>query len=514
MSEKFTYAPMNLYRNYLEASQTHPDCAVVFDAPLGAFPELGEETTYARSHQAVLERAYQLAARGIGKGDKVIIFKDQKFDTYLLAVALTFLGAVPVMVSYHFSDEVISVFADRLENPFIIYDGLTRDRVDRVSNLQEDRKVFIPDLLTGEKQLVEADLLADDEIAYITHTSGTTGIPKLICHSASTMGWRTKWQKTVLDYIPERRIVGFHISPVHSRFNIGMSSLMNMGFPLLALSTADKDVVARLFLEHQPQAVETHPNHFMQWVSLAESQPQVFAGTAYFHSTFDAINNQVMAAFLKASQADNPVFLQVYGQSECGPMILRAHRLESLAHSNARDMGVGLGDLTKARITDASGQVLPPLTDGHIQLYSRGRALTYFKEDERFQANVYEDWWDSGDYGCLDEEGHLILKDRQVDLIEHIDSNLALEDYLLDHLSFLAEAVIVRDETGRPQPILATKEEQSFEESAWWEAIADLPRLNPPLVLDYEAIPRTATMKVQRLQLEEWFKSGRLTVKR
>lgn len=29
----------------------------------------------------------------------------------------------------------------------------------------------------------------------MTHTSGTTGIPKLICHSAHSMGWRTKWQK-------------------------------------------------------------------------------------------------------------------------------------------------------------------------------------------------------------------------------------------------------------------------------------------------------------------------------
>ena len=33
----------------------------------------------------------------------------------------------------------------------------------------------------------------------------------------------------------------------------------------------------------------------------------------------------------------------------------------------------------------------------------KGRTLTYYKEDARFAENVYGEWWDSGDYGMLDE---------------------------------------------------------------------------------------------------------------
>ena len=77
-----------------------------------------------------------------------------------------------------------------------------------------------------------------------------------------------------------------------------------------------------MFSTYQPIAVETHPNNFVQWVRLAKEKPEAFASVHYYHSTFDAINNATMVAFLKASAANEPIFLQVYGQSECGPMIL------------------------------------------------------------------------------------------------------------------------------------------------------------------------------------------------
>ncbi|OUK13133.1 AMP-binding protein, partial [Enterococcus faecium] len=54
---------------------------------------------------------------------------------------------------------------------------------------------------------VSQSFLDKNEISYMTHTSGTTGIPKLICHSAHSMGWRTKWQKTVFTKISEKKLI-------------------------------------------------------------------------------------------------------------------------------------------------------------------------------------------------------------------------------------------------------------------------------------------------------------------
>ena len=500
---RFDYETLNLYDNFATASRKWPHVPIYFDQTLAAFPELGLETSYQDALKSIDRRAKQLARLGIKPGTKVMVYKSPAFDTYLLALALTKLGAVPVMVSYHLGAEVIKVFGQRLgQGHALIYDQKTAKKVSQLATPNGSSYLSLDSILDAkEVNELESTKFDLDAIAYMTHTSGTTGIPKLICHSCSSMGWRTLWQKRVLDLMQERKLCSFLVSPVHSRFNIGVSSLMSLGFPMMPLSNPDLSSVEAAFRAHPPYAVETHPNHFVQWRGLAQGHPDLFKETKYFHSTFDAINGDSMASFLKAAKANHPVFLQVYGQSECGPMILRAHRLRSLANLEARDMGLGLGDLTEARICDAEGNPVKQGQPGHIQLYSKGRALTYYQEEERFAENVYGEWWDSGDYGYIDQRGHLYLQDRQVDLVEDLPSTLALEDVLLDKLDFLAEVVIIRDPKGYAQPVIAVNDGMTMEWTAWWEVTSDMPFMNKPIVIDWLEYPRTETMKIKRSSL-------------
>jgi len=501
----FDYEPLNLYDNFATASRKWPHVPIYFDQILAAFPELGLETSYQDALKSIDMRSKQLARLGIKAGTKVIVYKSPAFDTYLLALALTKLGAVPVMVSYHLGAEVIKVLGQRLgPGHTLIYDQVTAKTVSHLA-IPDGSSYLSLDLILEAEEVkgLEPAKIDLDAIAYMTHTSGTTGIPKLICHSCRSMGWRTLWQKRVLDQMQEKKLCSFLVSPVHSRFNIGVSSLMTLGYPMMPLSDPELASVEAAFRAHPPYAVETHPNHFVQWRSLAQDKPELFKETKYFHSTFDAINGDTMASFLKEAKANHPVFLQVYGQSECGPMILRGHRLRTLANLKARDMGLGLGDLTKARICDAEGNPVKQGQPGHIQLYSKGRALTYYQEEGRFAENVYGGWWDSGDYGYLDARGHLYLQDRQVDLVEALPSTLAIEDRLLDKLDFLAEVVIIRDPKGYAQPVIAVNDGMTMDWQAWWEVTADMPFMNKPIVMDWLEYPRTETMKIKRSSLYE-----------
>lgn len=189
------------------------------------------ENTYQTVFEAIQKRAAQFAEAGIvGYGDKVVLYKSPAFDTYLLAVAVTALGAVPVMISYRLPSSNLDVFAERLEKSFIVYDQETEERVAGVTRTDLVTKVFLPQVLVQETVAFEENLLPEDVIQYMTHTSGTTGVPKLICHTAQTMGWRVAWQQTIFEKMTERGLLAFHISRVHSRCNIGVSSAMWLGF--------------------------------------------------------------------------------------------------------------------------------------------------------------------------------------------------------------------------------------------------------------------------------------------
>ena len=230
-----SYKPLNLYRQFKSAAQEFPNVTIYFDQPYASFSELGLENTYQTAFEAVQKRAAQFAEAGIvGYGDKVVLYKSPAFDTYLLAVAVTALGAVPVMISYHLPSSNLDVFAERLEKSFIVYDQETEERVAGVTRTDLVTKVFLPQVLVQETVAFEENLLPEDVIQYMTHTSGTTGVPKLICHTAQTMGWRVAWQQTIFEKMTERGLLAFHISHVHSRYNIGVSSAMWLGFPPLS----------------------------------------------------------------------------------------------------------------------------------------------------------------------------------------------------------------------------------------------------------------------------------------
>lgn len=86
------YKPLNLYSNFAEAAEKFPTQAIYFDEPLTAFPELQLQTTYLGAKDALITKASQIHTLGVKKGEKVIIYKSAKFDTYLLAVAVSYLA--------------------------------------------------------------------------------------------------------------------------------------------------------------------------------------------------------------------------------------------------------------------------------------------------------------------------------------------------------------------------------------------------------------------------------------
>lgn len=65
-----------------------------------------------------------------------------------------------------------------------------------------------------------------DRPALMTHTSGTTGLPKLVVHSARTLRGRFRPQNRLAALIRRRETVAVHVSFVHSRMFLAMAVLL------------------------------------------------------------------------------------------------------------------------------------------------------------------------------------------------------------------------------------------------------------------------------------------------
>lgn len=273
MSTIYNHDPLHLYKNYEKASMDFPNTKIFLDEELSAFPEFGLETTYKESLELIQKRSYQLASLGIKSREKVMVYKSSAVDTYLLACAISYLGAIPVMTSAHLPATIIDTFFNRLEDAWLIYDDETAEKVMLLQEKNKAKTLSIQEIQEQIETITPFISLDTNEISYMTHTSGTTGIPKLIAHSANSMGWRTAFQKSIFSKMEEKGLLAFHISPVHSRFNIGISSLMSLGFPYLAIKDSSIQNVEKLLQQFQPIGIETHPNNFIQWATLAKKRP-------------------------------------------------------------------------------------------------------------------------------------------------------------------------------------------------------------------------------------------------
>jgi acyl-coenzyme A synthetase/AMP-(fatty) acid ligase len=138
---------------------------------------------------------------------------------------------------------------------------------------------------------------------------------------------------------------------------------------------------------------------------------------------------------------------------------------------------------------------------GYIEARWKGLAKTYFGEHERFAGNMHGTWWRTGDVGYRSRLGCVHMLDREVDMVPGVSSSLEIEDLLLSRLGELSELVVVPGPRSEPVPVICTNEDQPLDAGRWRAAVADFPQLADPVQVPQAELPRTATLKVKRIEL-------------
>jgi acyl-coenzyme A synthetase/AMP-(fatty) acid ligase len=509
------------------AAAKHPANVLILDHDLDISPELGRRATIAEVADLVDDFAARLWAAKVRPGQRVVVYKSDGFDITLLACAATRIGAVPVLLSPKLDGETVAELVRRTDRPFLVTDQvkLETELPDSVFDLAEqilltsgnyqhatvggaDNRITELRGLAGSPRVAPV-IMPPEHPTLITHTSGTTGTPKLAVHTGRSLQARYRPQAGVVKpLIRKRETIAMHVSFVHSRLITALAISLFRGFPIVVLADSDPKHVGDLFAKLKPGILEAHPNSFMEWEELADDPREPLANVKLFSSTFDAIHPRTVHRLLRASKRRWPLFGQLYGQSEVGPAVARAFTKGRTLADDGRCVGMPFPGMTDVRVVSRDGR--PPSEDnpGYIEVRSDGRIVTYLGEQERYDNQVTDGWWRMGDVGYRTKWGCLHLLDREVDMIDGFGSTLATEDTLFGKLPELAEVIIIPAEDGKALPVVCTKGDRPLDLLAWRAAAATLPAMKDPVQWKLADLPQTATTKIKRLELARILASG------
>lgn len=500
------------------AAAKYPANVLILDHDLDIAPELGRRTTVSEIADVVADYASRLRAIGVRTGQRVVIFKSDGFDITLLACAAARAGAVPVLLSPGLDGETAIELIRRAERPHLVTDQATLEKklAERVFSVTE--RVMLTSgthpKATRLRSLYDVRRLPavrrpPDEPMLITHTSGTTGIPKLAVHTERTMQARYRPQAAVVrPIIRGRETVVMNVSFVHSRLFTALAISLLRGFPIIVLADSDPDRAADLFARLRPGILEAHPNTFMRWERLADDPRGPLSNVVLFSSTFDAIHPRTVRRMLHASRRRFPIWGQLYGQSEVGPVVVRSFSRRRSPEADGRCIGMAFPGMTGVRVVSRDGNPPSAQNPGFIEVSTDGRIVTYLGEQDRYDAQVHDGWWRMGDLGYRTKRGCVHLLDRETDAIEDFGSTLAVEDQLFNRLEDLTEVVIVPGSDGRPVPIVCTQDDKPIDPAVWRAATADLPPMADPVHRRLDELPKTATTKIRRVELARILADG------
>jgi len=198
-----------------------------------------------------------------------------------------------------------------------------------------------------------------------------------------------------------------------------------------------------------------------------------------------------------------------YGLTECsGPGCVH------LGMNNLQKIGsIGIpGFDWECRIVDEDGSDLPDEEPGELLVKGPGVMKEYYKNPQETARTLTDGWLHTGDIARRDREGFIWLVDRKKDLIITGGENVSpveVEHFFMNHPAIQDIAVI-----GTPDQrlgewvtaIIQVKTDHQLSEEEIQRFAEDLPRYKRPRLIYFDAVPRNATGKIEKLKLREKYK--------
>ena len=523
--------------------------------------------TWREMAEAARRAAGFLHRTGVRRGDIVVLIGTHQIDLYGVWLGCVWLGAIPTILA----EPSVRV------NPEIYWSRLG-ELLRRINawGLAYDPKVKIQRELLMVPQAhaydaitaitVEADQAsqptpepvrpAADDILLLQHSSGTTGLQKGVVLSHCAVWRHAESYNRVLQLSPADRIASWLPLYHDMGFIACFLNPLLSGVPVVWLSPFEWVANPALLLEAVTQHKATLtwlPNFAFQFLAQrVKHEPGRFdlSSLRAVVNCSEPVTAEVMHAFQERfapeglspdalhtcyAMAEN-VFAVSSSHASCPPRERRIVR--SVWHAEHRSV-VSLDNAPNTithvsngrcvpdcelRIVDDEQQILPSGIAGMVQIRSPFLFSGYFGRDD-LNPTIFDadGFYDTGDLGYLDEDGHVYITGRKKDLIIVGGRNIYPQD--VEQLAgevpgvypgrAVCFGVSIRDLGTEGLVILV----ESNEPVEGWEEIARQVRVIVPNRLDLDVfdvrvqshgtLRKSTSGKLARQGNREWYLTGR-----
>lgn len=463
----------------------------------------GLALTYAELARQVDDLATELGNYGLGKGDRIAMALPNGLEVIALFLAASSVGtAAPLNPAY-----------TRDEFKFYLEDTDARALIGPRNGAAEARAAASEDVIvietelgadgrvrlsSSERTVIRNDRNAEDEIALILHTSGTTSRPKRVPLSHTNLmtsarnvaaTYQLRPNDVSLCVMPLFHVHGLVASTLATFFSGGTVAVPGKFNPLSFWSSVRSQ---------QATWYSAVPTIHQVLLSRAKGTPPDGAAQLRFiRSCSAALSPQTMADI--ESTFGVPV-LEAYGMTEA------AHQMASnpLPPGARKPGSVGCGTQVEIAILDKHGELLPTGSTGEVSIKGPNVFAGYEGNPEANAESFSHGWFRTGDQGFLDGDGYLTLSGRIKELINRggekispreIDDVLATHPAVAEAVCFgipdrvygegVAAAVVLKGEAAEKDLIAYCR-----------SSLSDFKC--PTRIYIMDSIPRTATGKIQR----------------
>lgn len=505
----------SVYHLLKEASEKYPDKEAVFDGV--------HRITFKQLEAEVQLIASALSAKGIKKGDRVMVSLPNWYEFVVIYFALAKLGviAVPCNTRYR-QDELIYILENSGSKAMFVgknfgFLDTFKEYLNNVdSSLEEIFTVRIKDseLLSytdliekgHQKEVVEVDIVPEEDVFTILYTSGTTGKPKgaMLTHENVVFSSRL----TVNALKCTEQDVFLLPVPVFHVFGLvpGILSAVSVGSKITFIEEYKAGDVLKLIEQEKVTVHYGVPTMFI----LELNHPDF---NKYDLST---LRTGIIAAapcpeeIVRRIRTEMGCDIQVsYGMTEtAAPVTFTSFEDDDYLKSTT--VGKFLPEI-EGKIVDAQRQ---PVATGEIgEVAVRGKVVMkgYYKMPENTKAAFdNEGWFYTGDSATMDEKGYIRIVGRKKDMIIRGGYNIyprEVEEFFYKHPSVLEVAII-----GLPDTVLGeiscaviklkpgySENEESMKEFIK-EKVADFKV--PDRIVFVEQFPMTASGKIIKQELK------------